>query len=30
YMGFDRFNMPVTEGDDPVEINADILEELTL
>ncbi|KGS12580.1 Tellurite resistance protein TerB, partial [Pseudomonas coronafaciens] len=29
-MGFDRFNMPVTEGDDPVEINADILEELTL
>lgn len=29
-MGFDRFNMPVTEGDDPVEINADILEELAL
>jgi len=29
-MGFDRFNMPVTEGDDPIEINADILEELAL
>lgn len=29
-MAFDRFNMPVTEGDDPVEINADILEELAL
>lgn len=29
-MAFDRFDMPVTEGDDPVEINADILEELAL
>lgn len=29
-MGFDRFNMPVTEGDDPIEINADILEDLAL
>jgi uncharacterized tellurite resistance protein B-like protein len=29
-MAFDRFNMPVTEGDDPVEINSDILEELAL
>ena len=29
-MAFERFDMPVTEGDDPVEINTDILEELAL
>jgi len=29
-MAFERFDMPVTEGDDPIEINTDILEELTL
>jgi uncharacterized tellurite resistance protein B-like protein len=29
-MAFERFDMPVTEGDDPVEINAEILEELAL
>lgn len=29
-MAFDQFNMPVTEGDDPVEINANILDELAL
>lgn len=29
-MAFERFEMPITEGDDPVEINADILEELAL
>lgn len=29
-MAFERFDMPVTEGDDPIEINTDILEELAL
>ncbi len=29
-MAFDRFDMPITEGDDPIEINKDILEELAL
>ncbi|MNG25604.1 hypothetical protein D3C84_1104850 [compost metagenome] len=29
-MAFDRFDMPITEGDDPIEINTDILEELAL
>ena len=29
-MAFERFDMPVTEGDDPIEINSDILEELAL
>ena len=29
-MAYERFDMPVTEGDDPVEINTDILEELAL
>ena len=29
-MAFERFDMPVTEGDDPIEINKDILEELAL
>lgn len=29
-MAFERFDMPVSEGDDPIEINPDILEELAL
>ncbi|MNL97154.1 Tellurite resistance protein TerB [compost metagenome] len=29
-MAFERFDMPITEGDDPIEINSDILEELAL
>lgn len=29
-MAFERFDMPVTEGEDPIEINTDILEELAL
>jgi uncharacterized tellurite resistance protein B-like protein len=29
-MAFERYDMPVTEGDDPIEINTDILEELAL
>ncbi|WP_216368200.1 TerB N-terminal domain-containing protein [Aeromonas media] len=29
-MAFERFDMPVTEGNDPIEINSDILEELAL
>jgi hypothetical protein len=29
-MAFEHFDMPVTEGDEPVEINADILEKLAL
>ncbi|WP_223441499.1 TerB N-terminal domain-containing protein [Pseudomonas sp. BF-R-19] len=29
-MAFEHFDMPVTEGDDPIEINTDILEELAL
>lgn len=29
-MAFEHFDMPVTEGDDPVEINADILDKLVL
>lgn len=29
-MAFERFDMPVSEGDDPIEINPDILEELDL
>lgn len=29
-MAFERFDMPVTAGDDPIEINTDILEELAL
>ncbi len=29
-MAFELFNMPVTEGDDPIEINPDILDELAL
>jgi uncharacterized tellurite resistance protein B-like protein len=29
-MAFERFEMPVSEGDDPIEINPDILEELAL
>ncbi|MBM0138363.1 tellurite resistance TerB family protein [Pseudomonas cannabina] len=29
-MAFDLFDMPVSEGDDPIEINPDILSELTL
>jgi tellurite resistance protein len=29
-MAFERFDMPVTEGDDPIEINPEILEELAL
>ena len=29
-MAFERFDMPVAEGDDPIEINPDILEELAL
>jgi len=29
-MAFERFDMPVTEGDDPIEINTDILDELAL
>lgn len=29
-MAFDRFDMPITEGDDPIEINKDIPEELAL
>lgn len=29
-MAFERFDMPVSEGDDPIEINPDILKELAL
>jgi len=29
-MAFEQFDMPVSEGDDPIEINPDILEELAL
>lgn len=29
-MAFDRFDMPISEGDDPIEINPDVLEELSL
>ncbi|EPN55235.1 hypothetical protein A245_23556, partial [Pseudomonas syringae pv. actinidiae ICMP 19096] len=29
-MAFELFDMPVSEGDDPIEINPDILSELTL
>lgn len=29
-MGFEHFNMPISEGDDPIEINPDILSELSL
>lgn len=29
-MAYERFDMPVSEGDDPIEINPDILEELAL
>ncbi|MEE5040667.1 TerB N-terminal domain-containing protein [Pseudomonas alliivorans] len=29
-MAFELFNMPISEGDDPVDINPDILSELTL
>lgn len=29
-MAFEQFDMPVTEGEDPVEINVEILEKLTL
>ncbi|GAB7529594.1 TerB N-terminal domain-containing protein [Pseudomonas sp. 3A(2025)] len=29
-MGFETFNMPISEGDDPIEINPDILSELIL
>jgi tellurite resistance protein len=29
-MAFERFDMPISEGDDPIEINPDILEELAL
>ncbi len=29
-MAFELFNMPISEGDDPVEINPDVLSELTL
>lgn len=29
-MAFERFDMPVSEGDDPIEINPDILEELAI
>ncbi len=29
-MAFERFDMPVSEGDDPIEINQEILEELAL
>jgi hypothetical protein len=29
-MAFDRFDMPLCEGDDPIEINPEIMNELTL
>ncbi len=29
-MAFELFDMPVSEGDDPIEINPDILSELAL
>ncbi|MEO8488169.1 TerB N-terminal domain-containing protein [Pseudomonas sp.] len=29
-MAFERFDLPISEGDDPIEINPDILEELAL
>jgi uncharacterized tellurite resistance protein B-like protein len=29
-MAFERFDMPISEGDDPIEINQEILEELAL
>lgn len=29
-MAFDRFDMPVTEGDEPIEINPDIMEKLSV